>query len=76
MSKSRDTRARNEALEAVAGNGLLDRRALLRRGRVLAGAMGAGIGPSAAGAESPAEAPLSDPPWSKPNSASAGTKKP
>jgi len=51
--------ARKEALEAVAGNGLIDRRALLGRGVVLAGAMGAGIGPSAAGAE-----PLAEDPWS------------
>ena len=50
-----------KSLEAVAGNGLIDRRALLGRGMVFAGAMGAGIGPSsaAAGAE-----PLADDPWS------------
>src|SRR6202035_4666467 len=43
------------------GNGLIDRRALLGRGMALAGAVGAGIGPSvaAAGAE-----PLTDDPWS------------
>jgi sulfane dehydrogenase subunit SoxC len=66
MAKSRDrnTRDRNtggQNLEPAAGNGLIDRRALLGRGIVLAGAMGAGIGTSsaAAGAE-----PLADDPWS------------
>ncbi|HSY55957.1 MAG TPA: molybdopterin-dependent oxidoreductase, partial [Bradyrhizobium sp.] len=64
MDKSADRIARKrdagkQALEAVAGNGLIDRRALLGRGVVFAGAMGAGIGPSAAGAE-----PLADDPWS------------
>ena len=60
-SKSSDRHARGQTLEAAAGNGLIDRRALLGRGMVLAGAMGAGIGPSsaAAGAE-----PLTDDPWS------------
>jgi sulfane dehydrogenase subunit SoxC len=48
-------------LEAAAGNGLIDRRALLGRGMVFAGAMSAGVGPSsaAAGAE-----PLAEDPWS------------
>jgi len=64
MSKSRDRKARGEASDAAAGNGLLDRRALLGRGMALAGAIGAGIGPSAAaGAEPPAQ-PLTDDPWS------------
>ena len=57
IARKRD--ARKQALEAVAGNGLIDRRALLGRGVVLAGALGAGIAPSAAGAE-----PLTDDPWS------------
>jgi sulfane dehydrogenase subunit SoxC len=57
ITKDRD--ARGQSLEAVAGNGLIDRRALLGRGMVLAGAMGAGIGPAAAGAE-----PLAEDPWS------------
>jgi sulfane dehydrogenase subunit SoxC len=63
MSKHRDMRG--QALEAAAGNGLIDRRALLGRGIALAGAMGAGIGPSsaAAGAE-PLAQPLADPSWS------------
>ena len=63
MSKSRGCKAGGDALDAAAGNGLLDRRALLGRGMALAGAIGAGIGPSAAGAEPPAE-PLADDPWS------------
>src|SRR6267154_2550176 len=61
MAKSRYHNARGQTLEAAAGNGLIDRRALLGRGMMFAGAMGAGIGPSsaAAGAE-----PLADDPWS------------
>jgi len=59
MATSRDRDARGKALEAVAGNGLIDRRALLGRGMVLAGAMSAGVGSAAAGAE-----PLADDPWS------------
>jgi sulfane dehydrogenase subunit SoxC len=54
-SGRRDTRD----LEPVAGNGLIDRRALLGRGVILAGAMSAGIGPASAAAE-----PLADDPWS------------
>jgi len=50
---------RPQDLPIVAGNGLIDRRALLGRGVVLAGAMGAGIAPAAAAA-----APLADDPWS------------
>ncbi len=46
--------------EIVAGNGLLHRRALLRRGLTLAGAMGAGGAGSLTGA---AAEPLADPPW-------------
>src|ERR1700678_3536016 len=47
--------------DAIAGNGLVDRRALLGRGVVLAGAVGAGVGtsPTSAAAE-----PLKDDPWS------------
>ena len=61
MSRVRDRRARGENAQTVAGNGLIDRRALLGRGMILAGAMGAGVGRSsaAAGAE-----PLADDPWS------------
>ena len=58
-STSQDRDMRGQALEAVAGNGLIDRRALLGRGMVFAGAMSAGVGPAAAGAE-----PLADDPWS------------
>jgi sulfane dehydrogenase subunit SoxC len=45
----------------VAGNGLIDRRALLGRGVVFAGAMGTGISGTATGA---AAEPLKDDPWS------------
>src|SRR3954451_478082 len=53
-------------IEAVAGNGLLNRRALLGGGGVLAGAMGTAPFGSRTGAapEAPANGPLSDPPWS------------
>ena len=61
MAKPKSHNTRAHALEAAAGNGLIDRRALLGRGMVFAGAMSAGMGPSsaAAGAE-----PLADDPWS------------
>lgn len=49
-------------LEPIAGNGLLDRRALLGRGIVFAGAMTAGAGASLTGA---AAEPLKDDPWSE-----------
>src|ERR1700730_15992393 len=58
MSKSRQDRS---SIIEVAGNGLLDRRALLGRGIMVAGAMGAG----AAGALNAAAAePLTEAPWS------------
>jgi sulfane dehydrogenase subunit SoxC len=47
--------------EPIAGNGLLDRRMLLGRGIVLAGAMGTGAAGSLTGA---AAEPLKDDPWS------------
>src|SRR6516164_1197337 len=59
MAKSGDRRASGQAFEAAAGNGLIDRRALLGRGVVFAGAMSAGIGSASAAAE-----PLADDPWS------------
>ena len=59
MVRSRDRQTHVETLEQVAGNGLIDRRALLGRGVVLAGAMSAGIGGASAAAE-----PLADDPWS------------
>src|SRR6202008_2920226 len=59
MVRSRDRQTHVETLEQVAGNGLIDRRALLGRGMVLAGAMSTGIGPASAAAE-----PLADDPWS------------
>ena len=47
MSKSRQDRI---SIIAVAGNGLLDRRALLGRGIMVAGAMGAGAAGALTGA--------------------------
>jgi sulfane dehydrogenase subunit SoxC len=58
MSKSRQSR---NSIQQVAGNGLLDRRALLGRGVLLAGAMGAGAAGSLTGA---AAEPLAEAPWS------------
>jgi len=52
-------RRRDTPLEPAAGNGLIDRRALLGRGVMFAGALGTGIGSSAAAAD-----PLADDPWS------------
>jgi sulfane dehydrogenase subunit SoxC len=49
------------ALEPVAGNGLLDRRVLLGRGMMLAGAAATGVSTSLSGA---AAEPLKDDPWS------------
>src|SRR5947209_1958892 len=49
----------SQHLEPVAGNGLIDRRALIGRGVAFAGALGAGVGAHGAAAE-----PLADPPWS------------
>jgi sulfane dehydrogenase subunit SoxC len=50
------------ALELVAGNGLLHRRALLGQGIMLAGAAATGVGTSLTGA---AAEPLEDAPWSR-----------
>src|SRR5262245_17462781 len=47
--------------EPIAGNGLLDRRALLGRGIIFAGAMGTGAGASLTGAVAE---PLQNDPWS------------
>src|SRR3982074_2153476 len=58
LSKSRQN---GGSLQQVAGNGLLDRRALLSRGVMLAGAMGAGAAGSLPGA---AAEPLAEAPWS------------
>ena len=59
-------RARSSLVEAAAGNGLLDRRALLGRGIILAGAIGtAPLGSlTGAAAEALTDAPLTDTPWS------------
>ena len=55
-------RKRRKALpEPVAGNGLLDRRALLGRGILFAGAMTTGVGTLLTGA---AAEPLKNDPWS------------
>jgi len=48
MTKNRDMRG--EGFEAAAGNGLINRRALLGRGMMIAGAMGTGLGGSSAAA--------------------------
>jgi sulfane dehydrogenase subunit SoxC len=58
MSKSRYSK---DPIPQAAGNGLLDRRALLGRGVMLAGAMGAGAAGSPTGA---AAEPLAEAPWS------------
>ncbi|HTO84799.1 MAG TPA: sulfite dehydrogenase [Methylomirabilota bacterium] len=58
MGKSRQD---GSGLTAVAGNGLLDRRALLGRGIMVAGAMGAGAAGTLTGA---AAEPLAEAPWS------------
>ncbi len=57
MSKSRRS---GSSIEQVAGNGVLDRRALLGRGVMLAGALGAGTAGSPTGA---AAEPLAEAPW-------------
>ena len=57
----RRRRTKSSPIEAVAGNGLLDRRALLGRGVVFAGAMSTGAFGSVTGA---AAEPLTDAPWS------------
>src|SRR5580704_5239669 len=52
---------RSQEPQTVAGNGLLDRRTLLGRGIVIAGAAGAGVGTALNGA---AAEPLAVDPWS------------
>jgi sulfane dehydrogenase subunit SoxC len=52
-------RPRGRSLEPVAGNGLIDRRALIGRGIAFAGVM-SGVGATGAAAE-----PLADAPWSR-----------
>jgi len=51
----------HDSLQPAAGNGLLDRRALLGRGVLFAGAAATGVGTSLTGA---AAEPLKDDPWS------------
>ena len=59
-------RTKSAALEFVAGNGLVDRRALLGRGVMFAGAMSAApLGSlTGAAAEPLTDAPLTEAPWS------------
>jgi sulfane dehydrogenase subunit SoxC len=67
-------RGKSSSIDAVAGNGLLDRRALLGRGVILAGAIGtAPLGSlTGAAAEPPTEGPLTDAPWSHEPGAAIG----
>jgi sulfane dehydrogenase subunit SoxC len=60
-NKSSNAGGKSPPFEFVAGNGLIDRRALLGRGVVFAGALGAGGAGSLVGA---AAEPLVDGPWS------------
>jgi sulfane dehydrogenase subunit SoxC len=55
----RKQRGSSDSLQPVAGNGLIDRRALLGRGIVFAGAMGTGVGASLGAAAEP----LQNDPW-------------
>jgi sulfane dehydrogenase subunit SoxC len=66
VSIRRLRRTKSAALEAVAGNGLMDRRALLGRGVIFAGAMSAApLGSlTGAAAEPLTDAPLTEAPWS------------
>ena len=66
ISNHRRRRTKSSPIEAIAGNGLLDRRMLLGRGVILAGAMStAPLGSlTGAAAEPPTDAPLTDAPWS------------
>src|ERR1700757_4065166 len=66
ISDHRRRRTNSSALEAVAGNGLLNRRALLGRGAIFAGAMSAApLGALTGAAAEPVKgAPLADAPWS------------
>jgi sulfane dehydrogenase subunit SoxC len=60
MSKRRTSTHDLDSLQPIAGNGLLDRRALLGRGIAFAGAFGTGAALTSAAAE-----PLAEDPWSK-----------
>src|SRR4051812_29650440 len=62
VSHHRRSRSKYPHIEAIAGNGLLDRRALLGRGVVFAGAMSTGALGSLTGA---AAEPLTEAPWSQ-----------
>src|ERR1700737_5287598 len=67
ISDHRRRRTKSSRQQAVAGNGLLDRRALLGRGVVFAGAMSPGALGSLTGAaaEPPTDTPLAEAPWSQ-----------
>src|ERR1700730_3990419 len=67
ISDHRRRRTKASAQQAVAGNGLLDRRALLGRGVVFAGAMSTGALGSLTGAaaEPPTDTPSTEAPWSQ-----------
>ena len=60
MKRRTKTPDDGDAVEQVAGNGLLHRRALLGRSVAVAGVLGAGVGPGITGA---AAEPLVEPPW-------------
>jgi sulfane dehydrogenase subunit SoxC len=60
MRKHRSNTTHLDTLQPVAGNGLLDRRALLGRGIAFAGALGTGAALTSAAAD-----PLAEDPWSK-----------
>jgi sulfane dehydrogenase subunit SoxC len=61
VSASNESKHRLRDVEFVAGNGLINRRALLGRGVAFAGAIGTGVGGLLTGA---AAEPLKDDPWS------------
>jgi sulfane dehydrogenase subunit SoxC len=61
ISKRHHDSVQNSSLQQVAGNGLIDRRALLGRGIAIAGAASTGVGASFTGA---AAEPLPVDPWS------------
>jgi sulfane dehydrogenase subunit SoxC len=61
VSASNESKHRLRDVEFVAGNGLINRRALLGRGVAFVGAIGTGVGGSLTGA---AAEPLKDDPWS------------
>lgn len=65
MTRKRDKSAGTLDVEAVAGNGLLDRRMFLRGGAVLAGSLGAAGLPTLAGGDAASAETLVVAPWMK-----------